>query len=168
MPSHMSSEPAFEVADHYEAQKRDWRIQRIGWGVLAVTLLIGVLGGLGPGLLGKVSERDKSGLLLEYDRFVRYEAPNSVQIELPPSDSGEQEFLLDASWVHRVHLETVQPEPLRVRSESEGVRFAIGVPRGGAPTRVTLHYEPDSPGVLSGGIALSTGARLAISQFVYP
>jgi hypothetical protein len=154
-----------EIEEHYESQVRAWRVQRVGWCVLAAILVAAVLGGLGPGLFGTVSEQSASGLQLQYERFVRYEAPASVHLTLPEANADEQDFLIDASWIHAVHLETVQPEPLRVRSEGPRVRYTMAVQRRGAPTQVSLHFEPDS---LHGQVALEAGAPLHISQFVYP
>lgn len=164
----MSTEPIAEIRDSYEAQVRTWRAQRVGWCVLAVIVVAAVLGGFGPGVLGTVTELDSTGLRVQYDRFVRYEAPNTLHIELPASSANEQEFLLDARWLHEVHLETVQPEPTRVRSEGEHVRYTISVQRRGSPTHVSLHFEPEAPGTLTGSVALEAGAPLRISQFVYP
>jgi hypothetical protein len=164
----MSTDPIVEISEHYESQVRTWRAQRVGWCVLAAILVAAVLGGFGPGLLGTVNELDASGLQLQYDRCVRYEAPASLHIELPAAATDEQDFWIDASWIHAVHLETVQPEPLRVRSEGQRVRYTMSVQRRGAPTQVSLHFEPEALGSLSGSVALEAGAPLRISQFVYP
>ena len=164
----MSNEPIIEISEGYESQLRTWRAQRIGWCILAAVLVAAVLGGFGPGLLGTVSELDATGLYLQYDRCVRYEAPATLHLELPAVNADEQDFLIDASWIHAVHLETMQPEPLRVRSEGERVRYSMSVHRRGAPTQVSLHFEPEAPGLLSGHVALDDGAQLRISQIVYP
>jgi hypothetical protein len=164
----MSTERSLELEEQYEAQKRAWFVQRIGWCVLAMVLLAAVLGGFGPGALGKVSVLDRTGLRLDYDRFVRYEAPASLRLELPASAHDEQAFFLDASWLHGVHLQTIQPEPIRTQSEGKRVRYTMRVQRRGAPTQVSLHYEADAPGSLAGSVALEDGTPLRISQFVYP
>lgn len=164
----MSTEPIVDINEHYESQVRTWRAQRVGWCVLAAILVAAVLGGFGPGVLGTVSELDASGLQLQYDRFVRYEAPATLFIELPATAADEQDFSIDASWIHAVHLETMQPEPLRVRSEGTRVRYTMSVQRRGTPTQVSMHFEPEAPGSLSGSVALEAGSPLRISQFVYP
>jgi hypothetical protein len=164
----MSTEPALDLDEDYEAQKRAWLVQRIGWCVLAMVLLAAVLGGFGPGPLGSVTELDSSGLRLKYDRFVRYEAPATMRLELPASADDEQDFFLDASWLHGVHLESIQPEPIRAQAEGKRVRYTMRVQRRGSATPVSLHYEADAPGSLAGNVGIKGGTPLRISQFVYP
>lgn len=156
-----------DIDEHYESQVRTWRVQRVGWCVLAALVVATVLGGLGPGVFSKVSELDSAGLRVQYDRFVRYEAPAVMQIELPPTAADERDFLIAASWLRGVHLQTVQPEPLRVQSEGAQVRYTIGARRG-APAQISLHFEPDAPGSLHGSVGLEGSTPAPISQFVYP
>lgn len=164
----MSADPIVEINEHYASQVRTWRAQRVGWCVLVAVLVSAVLGGFGPGVLGTVRELDNTGLQLQYDRFVRYEAPATLHVDLPAANADEQDFFVDAAWIEGVHLETVQPEPVRVRIEGQRVRYTMGVQRGGPPTRVSLHFEPEAPGTLEGSVALESGGPLLISQFVYP
>jgi len=164
----MGTEPIADINDYYASQVRTWRAQRVGWCVLVAVLVSAVLGAFGPGVISTVSEVDSTGLRLEYDRFVRYEAPATLHLELPAVAADEQDFLIDAAWIHGVHLETVQPQPARVRSEGGRVRYTMSVQRRGSPTHVSLHFEPESPGVLEGSVAVEAGTPLPISQFVYP
>ena len=57
-------------------QKRFWRAQRIGWGVLTVALLAALLGVFGSGPLSHTTVSDASGrLTITYERFARLLAP---------------------------------------------------------------------------------------------
>ncbi len=157
-----------ELREDEARQRRDWFVQRCGWACMALVVLATMFGLCGPGPLGNRSARSAAGLRLEYDRFVRVEAPASLRITVPPSEKGSRraELLIDEGWLRHVHLETIVPEPESIRAANNRLQYTM--PPASGSLVVTLHFEPESWGQLEGTIGLSGDTPLLVSQFAYP
>jgi hypothetical protein len=60
------------VGESLSLQRREWRVDRVGWVVMGLILVAGLLGVWGGGLLGSVTATGSDGrVLVDYDRFVR-------------------------------------------------------------------------------------------------
>src|SRR5687768_1221020 len=79
-----------DLEEDMRFQKKEWRVQHIGWAVWVVILLAAAIGLTGRGLFSKgyVSEPE-SGLHLEYDRVTRHESSSELilRIGAAPGDS---------------------------------------------------------------------------------
>ena len=76
---------SLEVEDLPSFQRKEWRIQRIGWVAWALVLLAGMLGLIGSGPLSSTSSSatDES-LTVRYDRFLHYHQPTTFEVTLHP------------------------------------------------------------------------------------
>ncbi|HEU4684777.1 MAG TPA: hypothetical protein VFS39_09785, partial [Nitrospira sp.] len=87
-------------------QRRSWRLQRVGWGVLAVIALAGLLGLFGQGPFSRTTAADPSlPFSVEYDRFARFRSPMILRILL--NEEHPPRAMLDV-WVSRAYLDHVQ------------------------------------------------------------
>ncbi|MET0391129.1 MAG: hypothetical protein ABW321_34475, partial [Polyangiales bacterium] len=111
-----------QLQEHPARERRAEIAQRFGLGAMALVVLVALLGGFGPGPLGVEVARTSAGLRVEYDHFVRVEAPATLKLHLP---AGSHEFVLDQRWLERVHVENVTPEPVRVTSIDGGLRYTM-------------------------------------------
>jgi hypothetical protein len=59
-----------EVNADIEFQRRVWRVQRIGWLIIAAVIVAALLGVFGGGPLSRAAVQG-DGLRLEYERFAR-------------------------------------------------------------------------------------------------
>lgn len=64
-----------ETSQDIDLQSRAWAVQRVGWGVIALTVLAALLGLFGPGLFNNATAGSKEApLWLEYKRFGRFQS----------------------------------------------------------------------------------------------
>lgn len=94
-------------------QRREWRVQRIGWWVLCAFVLAAALGLFGNGPLSRAQAGDPgSPLRADYQRFVRVGAPARVTIHGTTGGSGQDwQLRLSRPYFDGVRLEHVTPEP---------------------------------------------------------
>jgi hypothetical protein len=88
-----------ELNQDLRFQRRMWAVQRIGWAVMALVVLAGLLGLFGPGPLSSATAGKEEGpLLVEgYERFVRFRIPTTLQVRLDPLGRGRRAFGSTAS-----------------------------------------------------------------------
>ena len=156
-----------ELDDDDRFQRRSWRVERIGWACMSLVILATLAGALGPGLFGERALEEQGGFRIRYDRFVRYEAPATIYLDIPADENGKAEFWIAQTWLESVHLENVNPEPERVVTRGERVHYAIAAePR--KRVRATLHYESGTVGAIQGSAGQSDDSGLPLEQFAYP
>lgn len=78
----ISEQPSFQV--------REWWIDRVGWVVMGLIVVAGLVGVWGGGLVGgaRVSA-DDGGMSVSYDRFVRNLGESTLIAEFPPGSAEE-------------------------------------------------------------------------------
>jgi hypothetical protein len=134
---------------------------------MALIVLAAIGGAAGPGLFGECTVTSESGLRLRYDRFIRFEAPASLSLELRAGPSGRAEFYIDRSWLSAVHVETVEPHPERVTARDKRVEYTLAAePK--AAVHAIIHFEANTVGTLQGWIGARDGIELPLSQFAFP
>jgi len=63
-----------QINEDMEFQRRSWIVQRVGWLVFALVILLAALGLFGDGILSDAKAGQEEGALwLEYPRFKRFE-----------------------------------------------------------------------------------------------
>lgn len=91
-----------EIRQDQRFQQREWRLERIGWTLIALFVLAGLLGLLGPGPLSWATARSDGGLVeVEYQRFTHWVADDTVEIRVAPDavGAGAFEVTLTGDWV---------------------------------------------------------------------
>lgn len=151
-------------------QRREWRIERVGWGVMGLLLLAGLLGLLGYGPLSRAHGGQSGTFSVEYDRLQRAKAPTGYHFEVDPAlaRDGVLRVRFEDTLLEEVELVTVIPEPESVRTGAGYFEYAFAVGRGNRPARITFEFEPTTFGSVSGRVAVPGAAPVAIDQFVFP
>jgi hypothetical protein len=152
-------------------QRREWRVQRVGWVVWSLILGAGLAGALGPGLWsGAASTAADGSLTVTYDRFVHYHQPTQLVLALQPADesTGELQVAISQSLLDRLQIRSIEPEPDRMDLASDGMVLSYAPASGDPPFRVALDVEFDRMGSSQGSIALVGSAPAAVEQFIYP
>ncbi len=158
-----------EVAQDLGFQRREWRVQRVAWVVLAAVLAAGLAGLLGSGPLAQASA-EADGLSVRYDRIMRDRAPSEVRFTLAPglAAGGEAEIWIDRALLGRAEIQRIVPEPESERADGERVVFTIAVADPDAPAEVTFALEPHDAGGFAAGAGIVDGPRVDLSGFVLP
>ena len=158
-----------EVRRNETFQRREWRVERIGWVLLCVLVLAGLAGFLGPGPFASrtvTSERDL--VTVEYDRIGHYEADDSVTFTFSrdAAEEGSVTFRLTGAWTTAVDLQSIVPEPSDQTAVPDGVVLAVPVD-GAGPIRVAISFRAQALGNLPARVSVRDDAA-TFDQFVLP
>jgi len=81
----MASPPGvgdLEIGQDLEFQERLWKVQRIGWVIMPVLVVIALSGMLGGGLVNQETVGEQNGsLYVEYPRFARLRSPTDLRVQ---------------------------------------------------------------------------------------
>jgi hypothetical protein len=160
-----------EIAEDLDYQKRSWIVQRVGWVVMGLLALSGLLGVFGPGLLGETKVGKPSDLLwIEYERFERFQSPGQLRVHLEPgAEKADQvRIRLSRDYVEQVQLQQVTPDPIRVEAKGDHLVYVFQTAKLDQTTAVTFYFQPQQIGPISGSVGLETKPALGFSQFIYP
>lgn len=152
-------------------ERRWWRIQRIGWVVLTLLLLGGVIGFFGHGPVSEATANPSgSKLQVHYDRLARRETPTLLQLRLEKAAlaSGEVRIRLNRALMDDMQLKQIIPQPLSAQPLADGARFIFRTD----PTRdsaiIVFIESPTKPGFVESEVEIEGAAPVQFRQFVYP
>lgn len=158
-----------EVRQHDAFQQREWRAQRVGWGLLGLFVLAGLLGLLGRGPLSSTELRAGSGLLqLEHLRIGHLEADEALTLTVDPRavDGSSVTLVLQGSWPAAVDIQGIVPEPESQTATPAGLALEFAT-EPGATLTVQIAYRATEMGRISGAVSLDDDT-LDFSTFVLP
>jgi len=167
----MTAERQGRFSQDITFQRREWRVQRIGWVLLTLFIaaaLAGLLGGRGP--LVKASARAPGGTLaVEYDRFVRQEAETTISVQARSADAASDELRV---WILRPYLDAVTitsitPEPERVVLDEPRATYVFRVSPGTGTSVVRFELQVRTVGRLSGAMGLVGAGSVEFTQLSY-
>jgi hypothetical protein len=151
-------------------QRREWRVQQLGWYVLTAFVLAALLGLFGHGPISRAeASSDPSGLRVRYQRFVRLGARSQLALECIRSGSSETiRVRLDRRYFDRVRVSEVTPTPASIDIGASEVTYHFTVGRTHEPTFIAvLEIEPMRAGRLPGVLRFADRTPLAFTQFAY-
>jgi hypothetical protein len=160
-----------DSSQHIKQQRREWLVERIGWGLIACIILAALLGGLG---FGPLSSRDAASgdgsLRASFYAIERAQAGTKLELWREPDDGAAKEFDLAISrtFLDEVTLESLVPEPTKVAADGDHIVFTFSendLTRGG---KIVCRYKHNHCGVVKYEIAIVAHEPLRISQFVLP
>jgi hypothetical protein len=156
-----------EVDEDLEFQRREWRLQRIGWwgfGAFILCAVLGLFGGGGP--LG-VASRANSTLTVVYQRFVRSGTSTRLLVSVAPPASGAAELILTRAYFDAIRIERITPEPMTVAIDADEVTLRFSVGAGAGSPVVVLDLSFARPGRYLAEIRLPGGLSVAWSQIAF-
>jgi hypothetical protein len=160
---------SLEVGQDLAFQQREWKVQRAAWVVALLVLVAGFAGLLGGGPLSQ-TEASSGPLALEYDRFARKRAPTELRARLEPEVTSEGEFSLwlSETYLDKVDVNRVLPEPIEMAAASDRVVFRFLAANPGEPAEITFALEPSEPGLVHGNVGLVNGQDVGFDQVIFP
>ena len=164
-----------QIQDDIRYHRRSWRIQRLGWGVMMLVVAAALAGFLGHGPLSRSSTgHADSSVRLEYERFTRYQDPQTLRVHLSARATAAEytrvsisrEFLDDSK------IEAIVPHPEAQEIAHGRVVYVFRVTERGAPTVVSFTLSAQRIGPVRGVIRLEGPAAAASEvrfwQWAYP
>jgi hypothetical protein len=159
-----------QVNEDMEFQRRSWVVQRIGWAISTLVILLAALGLFGDGILSNAKAGHEEGALwLEYPRFERFE--DEFQLKVHANEGaiaeGEIRIQLDQNYLDSVEVSSVSPEPDSELIDANGITYVYKT-NGSSPFTAHFYVIPRKAGPLSGTFQLQNGYPVRFSQFIYP
>lgn len=153
-----------EIAFHH----REWAMQRIGWGLIAVFILLALAGLFGGGPLSEARMSSPQAGTIEYERYTRHGARTALTIT--PAAAALQGAIVRVAmprdYLRAFKIETVTPEPTRARMSGEQLIYEFTMASAGAS--ISYQLQPEELGGHSAQIVIGGAAPLTLRQFTYP
>jgi hypothetical protein len=159
--SHTQGDLDSDLAFH----RREWHIQRIGWGSIAVFIAFALGGLFGNGPLSRTHADGAAGRI-EYERFVRAGLSTDLVVKPTGSARGVNRIELDAHYLEAFRVERVTPEPAAVRIIGGKLIYEFASAAPGAS--ISFHIRPQRLWRHNAAVSIDGGAPLEISQLTYP
>jgi hypothetical protein len=162
--------PSLQLDTDESFQRKEWRIQRLGWTAWALVLIGGMAGLLGNGYFSrKTSTAPDGSVTVVYDRFLHYHHPTQLEVTLTAA-AGEQEGVqlkLNQNLLDRVQIERIEPEPAETRLAEDGVVYTFNR-NSAAGGKIVFFVDFEQYGTSRGHIQLIGREPAVVNQFVYP
>lgn len=150
-------------------QRREWTVQRAGWLVMLLIVLVALSGLFGGGPLSTATA-EVEPLQLQYTRFERRHAPTELEVSLASSAVSQDqiEVWLSVDYLARIEITSIVPEPEEVSEIDDRVVYRFSIDDQTQTPRILITLEHDEPGLTTGRIGLFDGPELQFWQVVYP
>jgi len=162
---------ALEIHQDLSFERRNWRVQRAGWAVMALFVLAGLTGGFGRGPLSDTDVTSSGGLLrLGYERFTRHGSPTKLRFTVAPGgiDDDTVRLLVSRPFLEGQQIEDIQPDPEWAVVSADRVTYAFHV-RPGEPAHILIRLTPDAYALRHAEVSLADGREaIRVWQFVFP
>ena len=159
-----------EIDEDIVIENRTWTAERVAWVLMGILLLAVLLGFTGNGGLTGINKRmvgsQSTGIAVEYDRFLRREAPAEIRVTLfATSSEAARELQFSRDFFEKVQVDQVVPEPAQVTTHESGITYKFA---GTSPTMpITFYLQPKYMGSQEIRVQ-ADGRSVSFSQFVYP
>lgn len=166
-----AEDPSIQINEDRGHQRREWRLERIGWLVMAILLAAGLLGLFGYGALSRSQTGEPGNLSVDYDHLQRASAPSEYRFSVAPSliHGGKLTLRFDETLLDEVEMQSIIPEPTQVRAGPGYTEFTFAMaPAKGPPERIQFQLQHTTFGHVRGRVTADGAAPLVIDQFVYP
>jgi hypothetical protein len=171
---HMTKVPRhgdLEITQDLEFQRRDWRAQRIGWGIMLLLIVAAIAGVFGHGPVAKHRVRTLDGRLeVQYDRIIRHASEIPLRLRILPAPVRDTlvEVWISNAFIRGLIIERIEPEPLEEHVAEDGLLYRFRVADPSRPSDIVFHVEPDQLWRRRGAIGLVAGDTVRFTQYVLP
>lgn len=160
-----------DINQDLDFSQREWIVERVGWVVMALLVLAGLLGLLGRGpLTDKVARDANQQAWVEYYSIDHADAASELRLHIEPGvvPADQMRLTLNSAYLDRIEVESIEPEPAAQQLTGEGVAFVFALTEPGRPVDLTVHYHFVEYGRAAATLAIEGGPQLSFSQFVLP
>lgn len=158
--------PTFPIDENIELHEKAWVIQRVGWAVLGVFVIMACLGLFGTGWLSH-ARLEEQGNVVQYERFGRLSTPFSMTLYAPADDEGIIRIRIPQDYFSRYELQTIVPKPSEQTVENGAYYFRYDHIDQANINAIRLYLLPKRMGSISQTIAVND-TPFTLTQFVYP
>lgn len=102
-------EHTIEMDESLNLHITGWTVQRIGWTLFMLIVILALLGMFGNGILSH-RKTETAGNMVEYERYGRFENSTSLHF-LANSENGQAVVYIPQRYLEDFELEHITPEP---------------------------------------------------------
>jgi hypothetical protein len=168
--SEVPSPRSLDVEEDMAFQRRNWRVERIGWAGMTLVLVAAALGLFAEGPLSWTTARDAAGaFVVEYARIHRQTAPTTMKMRVAAQEVRADGVTIevDEAFADAFRITEIQPQPVQSTTTADGMRFRFeAVPN--APATIYFHLSPEKVGFVRPGLGLAGRDRITLPTFTYP
>jgi hypothetical protein len=138
---------------------------------MGFVIVAALLGLFGSGPLSKAtSQSGGAALTVDYHRFDRFQSPSTIEVLLGAEaiQGDEAQIWIESSYLDRVQIEDILPEPDSVEAGSDRYVFTFAITGDSASANVTFHIRSEEPGFHSAEIGIVDGSSIRLRQLIYP
>ena len=168
-----------ELKDELDDQflRRQWVVQRVGWGLMLFIIILALLGILGTSPMAtKVETREVGDARyeVEHARFSRYQLLDRMHVRVDaPSAAGEELTIsFSREWTENNAIRGSTPEADGGGAGADGGTYTYQIEDWSEPITVAFEYEARksfrSPGTLTITAGESAPVTLPIDAWVHP
>jgi hypothetical protein len=161
---------SIELGEDLSFQRRQWRWQRTAWMIAGAIIGAGLLGLFGEGPLSSARAVSADGTLsVEYERFVRREAPSRIVVTAAPgTEDRSLDLHLDGSRMETMQIVSVEPTPQEALAGDGARQYRFGRLSTRAPARILYVVETAVPGLQQLRIGVGGGSEVSFWRFTFP
>jgi hypothetical protein len=160
-----------EIYQDLTFQEREWRVQRVGWAIMLLIILLALLGLFGTGPLSSGSAEAGDGALeAGYQRFIRHDGRTTLTLEVDASQAsdGEVRVWLASDYLDAMQVEQVSPQPSETIAGGDRIVYVFPVDDQAARLSVSFSLRPQDMGRVSGEAGVPDGPSASWTQLSYP
>ncbi|WP_447758955.1 hypothetical protein [Pseudomonas moraviensis] len=158
----------FPVQEDMAYQLKVWRFEHIGWYLLVVCMLLGLLGLFSRGVLSSRDARSDDGKVqIKYEMFHRNGSTNPLKLSVHTTPEATVELDIGGEMLDGFSIETMQPAPVRMRSSAQGMRLWLQADAQGQAT-LYLTLRGDGLGLYRSDIKATGSNDVQLTQFIFP
>lgn len=159
-----------------QAKRREWRLERLGWAIIALVIVLGMAGVFGEGPLAKrraESTQAGAAFAADYERLNRMDHVSLlvVHVEAPGATGDELNLSFDPGTSSAWTIRSSSPSADGAL-DGNGIVYSFPVEDWSRPISIGFEYVPESFGPLTTTLTITAGdlppATLTLDQFVYP
>lgn len=155
----------YPVHEFMHVQQRHWRLERIGWMVFLMTVLLGALGVFSQGVLSRTTGQSADGV--DFQRFERTSAVSEMTVRLRGEPAQVLRLEITGDLMDKFAVQGIQPAPLSSESFEGGLGLTFRTDQAGEAA-VYLALRAAGAGSSRSQFAMTGSSPVAVDQFIYP
>lgn len=150
--------------------EREWRVQRAGWLVMLLLILLALAGLFGRGPVADAALGSAAGpFQVSYERFDRAHYRTELLIEVSPPEGEETvEIWVGRTFLDAIEVNRIVPEPDVQRIEGDRVVFVFATGSVAGDGRITVSFEHNEIGPVELEAGIVDGPAGSGTIFVFP
>lgn len=155
-------EHTIEMDESLKLHTAGWTIQRIGWAVFLVLVVLALLGLFGNGVLS-YRKTETAGNTIEYERYGRFESSTVLHV-VAGSDNGQAVVYIPQQYFKDFELEHITPEPDRQMVVDGHYSYTF---QANMPVHILFRGLPKKRGAVETVVRVNN-TSFTLSQFIFP